>query len=62
MILRIMPLNRHKKMCLTGEMSKVITNFQTENALKNLKDEHINDNFKGVFSANQMNRLLTIKQ
>ena len=30
-------------------MSRGITNFQIENALKNLSDEDINDNFVGVF-------------
>ena len=56
-----MPLNRHKKIFLTGKMSRGITNFQIENALKNLSDEDINDNFVGVFSANQMNRFINDK-
>ena len=34
-------------------MSKGIVNFQIENALKNLNDEDINDNFVGVLPANQ---------
>ena len=42
-------------------MSKVITNFQIENALKNLNDEDINDNIVGVFTANQMNRFIDYK-
>ena len=42
-------------------MSRGITNFQIENALKNLSDEDINDNFVGVFSANQMNRFINDK-
>lgn len=42
-------------------MSRGITNFQIENILKNLSDEDINDNFVGVFSANQMNRFIDYK-
>ena len=42
-------------------MSRGITNFQIENILKNLSDEDINDNFVGVFSANQMNRFINDK-
>ena len=59
--MRITPLTRHKKIYLTGKMSKVITNFQIENALKNLNDEDINDNIVGVFTANQMNRFIDYK-
>ena len=33
-------------------MSKGITNFQIESALKKLNDEDINDNVVGVFTAN----------
>ena len=40
-------------------MSKGITNFQIENALKN--DEDISDNFVGVFPAKQMNRFIDYK-
>ena len=40
-------------------MSKGITNVQIENAFKN--DEDINDNFVGVFLANQMNRFIDYK-
>ena len=42
-------------------MSKGIVNFQIENALKNLNDEDINDNFVGVLPANQMNRFVDYK-
>ena len=36
-------------------MAKGISNIQIENALRNLDDEDINDNFVGVFPANHMN-------
>ena len=39
-------------------MSKGIPNIQIENALRNLDDKDINDNFVGVFPANHMNRFL----
>ena len=47
-------------------MSKGMTNFQTETALKNINDENINDenlsdNFVGVFPANEMNRFTDCK-
>ena len=42
-------------------MSKGIVNFQIENALKNLNDEDINDNFVGLLPANQMNRFIDYK-
>ena len=39
-------------------MSKGISNFQIENALKNMSDEDINDNFVDVFSSNYMNTFI----
>ena len=39
-------------------MSKGISNFQIENALKNMSDEDINDNFVDVFSSNHMNTFI----
>ena len=39
-------------------MAKGISNFQTENAFKKIDDEDINDNFVGVFSSNDMNKLI----
>ena len=39
-------------------MSKGISKFQIENALKNMNDEDINDNFVGVFLSNQMNKFI----
>ena len=56
-----MPLNRHKKIYLTGKISKGIVNFQIENALENLNDEDTNDDFVGVLPANQMNRFIDYK-
>ena len=42
-------------------MSKGITNFQIENALKNSNDEDISDTFVVVFPAKQMNRFIDYK-
>ena len=42
-------------------MSKGISNIQIENALRNLDDKDINDNFVGVFPANHMNRFIDYK-
>ena len=39
-------------------MAKGIGNFQIENALKNIDDEDINDNFVGVFPSNLMNKFI----
>ena len=39
-------------------MTKRIRNFQIENALKNIKDEDINDNFVGIFPENYMNKFI----
>ena len=38
-------------------MSKGITNFQIETALKNINDEDLNYNFTGVFLASKVNSL-----
>ena len=42
-------------------MSKGITNFQTETALKNINDKDLSDNFVRVFPANEMNRFVDYK-
>ena len=42
-------------------MSKGITNFQIETALKNIADDDLNDNFVGVFPANERNRFMDNK-
>ena len=42
-------------------MSKGIANCQIENALKNLNDGDLNENFQGVFPANQMNGFIDYK-
>ena len=39
-------------------MSKGVINFQIENALKNMDDEDVNENFFGVFPANHMNKFI----
>ena len=41
-------------------MSKEMTNFQTDAALKNINDENLSDNFVAVFPANEMKDLLTV--
>ena len=35
-----------------------ISNFQIENAIKNIGDDDLNDNFVGVFPANYMNKFI----
>ena len=42
-------------------MSKGITNFHKETALKAITDEELNDNFVGAFPANKMNRFIDYK-
>ena len=39
-------------------MSKGISNVQIENAIKNIEDEDLNDNFVGVFPSNHMNKFI----
>ena len=39
-------------------MSKEISNSQIENALKNMEDEDINNNFVSVFPSNHMNKFI----
>ena len=39
-------------------MAKGISNFQIENALQNINDEDINDNFVGVFPSNHVNKFI----
>ena len=42
-------------------MREGISNCQMEEALKNLHDSDINDNFLGAFPANQINRFIECK-
>ena len=42
-------------------MSKGISNFPIEEALRNLNDPDINDNFVGAFPANHMNKFIDFK-
>ena len=42
-------------------MSEGISNFQIEEAFKNLNDPDINDNFVGAFPANQMTKFIDYK-
>ena len=42
-------------------MSKGISNFQIEDAIKNLEDINTMKNFVGVFSANHINRFIDFK-
>ena len=39
-------------------MSKGTSNSQIENALKNMNDKDIDDNFVGVFPSNHMNSFI----
>ena len=39
-------------------MSKGVINFQIENALKNMDDEDVNEDFFGVFPTNHMNKFI----
>ena len=42
-------------------MSKGISNFQIEEALRNINNPAINDNFVGAFPANHMNKFIDYK-
>ena len=35
-----------------------ISNFQRENAIKNIGDDNLNDNFVGVFPSNYVNKFI----
>ena len=39
-------------------MSKWISNIQIKNAIKNIEDEDLNDNFVALFSSNHMNKFI----
>ena len=39
-------------------MSKGISNFQIENAMKNIGDDDLDDNFVGVFPSNHLNKFI----
>ena len=39
-------------------MSKGISNFQIENAIDNIGDEDLNNNFVGLFRSNRMNKFI----
>ena len=40
------------------KMTEGIRNFQTEEALKNIRDEDIDNNFVGIFPSNYINRFI----
>ena len=42
-------------------MNKGISNFQIENAIDNIGDEDLNNNFVGVFPSNHMNKFINIQ-
>ena len=42
-------------------MSNGISNFQTKEAFKNIRDEDIENNFVGVFPSNHMNKFIAHK-
>ena len=54
-------LKKHRKNFLTGKICKGITNVQIETALNNINDPDTDDNFVGVFPANNMNRFIDYK-
>ena len=39
-------------------MANGISNFQIENALKNMNDDYMDDSFVGVFPSNHMNKII----
>ena len=39
-------------------MRRGISNFQIENAIKNIGNEDLDDNFVGVFPSNPMNKFI----
>ena len=39
-------------------MSKEVGNFQIENAIVNIGDDHLISNFVGVFLSNHMNKFI----
>ena len=39
-------------------MSKGVGDFQTENAIRNIEDDDLNDNFVGVFPSNYINKFI----
>ena len=39
-------------------MSKGISNVQIQNAIRNIGDEDLNDNFVGVFPSNHLNKFI----
>ena len=53
---------RLKTYLVDKKMSKRISNFQTEKALKDISDPDINDNFVGAFHANHMSRFIDYKR
>ena len=42
-------------------MSKEISNFQIESAIKYLNGDDLNENFVGIFPANHMSRFIDFK-
>ena len=41
-----------------NKLSKVISNVQIENAIENIEDNDLNDNFVGVFPSNRMSKFI----
>ena len=46
---------------MVNKISKGISNFQIEEALRNINNPAINDNFVGAFPANHMNKFIDYK-
>ena len=56
-----MQLEKQRKTYSTCKMAKGISNILIENALRNLDDEDINDEYKTMISENKENILLLLE-
>ena len=62
--LRIRPgklLKKEKDSFITGKMPRGMSNFQKEDAIKNLEDGDMMKNFVCVFAGNHMNKFINFK-
>ena len=51
-----MLLKKHRDSSITGKMPEGISNFQIEDAIKNLDDDDIVKKFFGAFPVNHMKK------
>ena len=54
-------LKKEKDSFITGKMPRGISNFQKEDAIKNLEDGDMMKNFVCVFAGNHMNKFINFK-